>query len=256
MSHGARVAVCAAILFTVAACASAVPPSRIGEYVGPPLESGLSELPPLPSRPVRAGLVVVSDTEAPDAAPALPEEAMARLAESLQQQLHQSLSIVIERIIPADGLGPTGAPSQLGELGEKYGVEYLVFVVVSSTEQEYPLTIFLGWTTHSQPGWRRDNWSLMEIALIDVKTGQSVIRAEGRGWATLDRPTAPGINQWYPVIWLRPQDPSRRIWPPTYAGAPNTLRVIAMKEAAKRMMLHFQEAWIEKRQTEWQTAQR
>ena len=25
--------------------------------------------------------------------------------------------------------------------------------------------------------------------------------------ATLDSPTAPGINQWYPVIYLRPQDP-------------------------------------------------
>jgi hypothetical protein len=60
----------------------------------------------------------------------------------------------------------------------------------------------------------------------------------------LDRPTAPGINQWYPVIYLRPQDPERRIWPPTYEGAPNTLRVVSFDDAAKRMTLNLQKAWI------------
>ncbi|MEK6526744.1 MAG: hypothetical protein AABZ22_07715, partial [Nitrospirota bacterium] len=66
--------------------------------------------------------------------------------------------------------------------------------VVSSTEQEYPLMVFLGWHSHSQPGLRRDNWSLIEVALVDVKSGRSLLRAEGRGWATLDRLMAPGIN--------------------------------------------------------------
>jgi hypothetical protein len=199
-------------------------------------------------------MVLVPDTSAQGAAPALPDEALARLAESLQQQLSHALPIVIERLIPAQGIGPVESSSQLTQLGLKYGMDYLLFVVISSTEQEYPMTIFLGWTTHSQPGWRRDNWSLIEIALVEVKTGEALIRAEGRGWATLDRPTAPAINQWYPVIWLRPQDPARRIWPPTYAGAPNTLRVVAMDEAAKRVVLNFQEAWIQKRESEWQTA--
>jgi hypothetical protein len=76
------------------------------------------------------------------------------------------------------------------------------------------------------------------------------MQAEGRGWATLDRAAAPGINQWYPVIWLRPQDPHRRIWPPTDSAAPVTLRVVAFDEAAKRLILNLQEAWIHQRQTE------
>jgi hypothetical protein len=90
--------------------------------------------------------------------------------------------------------------------------------------------------------------------LVDTKTGQALLRAEGRGFATLDRPAAPGINQWYPVIWLRPQEPARRYWPPTYAGAPNTLRVVAMNEAAKRLVLNLQDAWIQKRQLELEAA--
>jgi hypothetical protein len=77
-----------------------------------------------------------------------------------------------------------------------------------------------------------------------VKNNVSLIQAEGRGWATLDRPTAPGINQWYPVIYLRPQDPDRRIWPPTYEGAPNTLRVVAFDQAEKRLALNLQNMYI------------
>jgi hypothetical protein len=43
-------------------------------------------------------------------------------------------------------------------------------------------------------------------------------------------------------------EPSRRYWPPTYEGAPNTLRVIAMQDASKRLILNLRKAWIEKRQ--------
>lgn len=68
--------------------------------------------------------------------------------------------------------------------------------------------------------------------------------------ATLDRPTAPGISQWYPVIYLRPQDPERRIWPPSYEGAPVTLRVVSMEQAAKRLAENLQRAWVEQRELE------
>ena len=246
-----------AFLVLVAACGTTTP-ARLGQYLGPDsagtdgpgAPAGLA----LPQPPIRAALVLIADTTAPEAAPPPPEEALNRLAESLQQQISGGLPIVIEKILPADGIRPGVGPEPLQELGRKHGVDYVLPVVVSATEQEYPLTIFLGWTSHSQPGWRRDNWSLLEVALLDVKSGRTLLRAEGRGSATLDRPAAPGINQWYPVVWLRPADPVRRFWPPTYAGAPNTLRVVAINEAAKRLVLNLQDAWIQKRQIELDSA--
>ena len=105
------------------------------------------------------------------------------------------------------------------------------------------MTLLGGLTTHAQPGFRRDNWSLLEFALLDLKHNQILMQAEGRGWATLDRPSAPGINQWYPAVFLRPQD-ERRIWPPTYEGAPNTLRVVSFEQAAKRLLLQLQNSWL------------
>jgi hypothetical protein len=231
----------------LAACMADVPPSRITDYMG---TSGNGVAEPPPPQAIQAGLVVIPDASAPDASPVLPDEALQRMAESLSQEISQNLPIRISKIIAPEGLRPIagGDPDQFAEFGRKHGVDYLVVVVASSTEQEYPMMVFLGWTAHQQPGLRRDNWSLLEAAVVDVKAAQSLTRAEGRGWATLDRPTAPGINQWYPVVWLRPMEPSRRYWPPTYEGAPNTLRVIAMQDASKRLILNLRKAWSEKRQ--------
>ncbi len=237
-------------ILLMTACAAGVPPSRLGMYLGPTARETGASSPTIPSSSMRAGLVVISDTGAPDAAPALPDEAVNRVAESLQQDLNRFLPIVkIDAILSADGIGP-GELGKIRDLGAKQGFDYVAVALLSSTEQEYPMTLFLGWTSHAQPGYRRDNWSLAELAVVEVKTGQTVLRAEGRGMATLDWPAAPGINQWYPVIYLRPQDPERRWWPPTYVGAPNTLRVVAMNQAVKRLVLGLQDAWIQKRQAE------
>jgi hypothetical protein len=228
------------------ACASAVPPTRIGDYVSAEHQADEAALVKLEQRPLQAGLVLVSDTTDPGSAPNLPDEAMLRLAETLKQDIGRSIPVFIKEIIPSDHIRPqpNGDWVQFADLGRQHGLDYLVVVVLSSTEQEYPVTLFLGWTTHAQPGFRRDNWSLLEFALLDLKNNTSLMQAEGRGWATLDRPTAPGINQWYPVVYLRPQDPERRIWPPTYEGAPNTLRVVSFDQAEKRLAGKLQRTWI------------
>ncbi len=235
--------------FFLTACASSSPPSRLDQYLGQSLTS-TSAGTLSTERPVRAALILITDTSGPDAAPALPDEAQLRLAEQLTDDVNRGFPITIERVVPSGDLGNNISLSGLTEVGKKHGMDFLLLVVLSSQEQEYPVSLFLGWTTHRQPGFRRDNWSLAEAALINVHTGVEVLRAEGRAMATLDSPTAPGINQWYPVIYLRPQDPERRFWPPTYEAAPITLRIVAMTQAVKRWAINLQQAWIEKRDSE------
>ena len=232
------------VVFLVS-CASDIPPSRIGDYVSTERQVGGDAFARIDQRPLQAGFVVVSDTAAPGAAPNLPGEALLRLGESLRRDLGRAIPVVLTELISADRIKPQshGDWGQFAELGHQHGLEYLAVVVASSTEQEYPMTFFLGLATHAQPGFRRDNWSLLEFALLDLKHNRILLQAEGRGWATLDCPSAPGIDQWYPAIYLRPQD-ERRIWPPSYAGAPNTLRVVSFEQAAKRLVLRLQDSRI------------
>jgi hypothetical protein len=235
-------------------CASDHPPSRLNQYLGESV-SDSSSIPLPQERPVRASLVVISDRSASDGALGLPDEARARLVDQLREEINRGSPIWIEKVIEVPDVVLGSGVAELREFGKQRGLRYLVVAILSNEEQEYPVTLFLGWTTHQQPGFRRDNWSLVETALLDIESGQVVLRAEGRAWATLDRPTAPGINQWYPVIYLRPQNPERRIWPPTYEGAPISLRIVAMTHAVKRLALNMQDAWIEKRQSELALAQ-
>ena len=238
------------LLEGLVACGGPNPPRRLPDYLGGQIVEHAAALPS--DRAIQAALAVMADTSVADAVP-LPDGALIRLTDHLREEVSQRLPIVIDSIIPAQELRGRDIRSLL-EAARQHGANYLLLVVASATEQEYPVTLFLGGVTHAQPGWRRDNWSLIEIALVDVRAERVLLKAEGRGWATLDRPSAPGINQWYPVIWLRPNDPARRFWPPSYEGAPNTLRVIAMNDAAKRAILNLQDAWMQKRQMELQAA--
>ena len=243
MGHVCMVASWCLVAMLLGACASSVPPSRIADYV-PVGHVPDQPLLPIDQRPLRAGLLLISDTAASDAAPNLPNEAMSRLGEELSHEISRALPVAITTVIPAHGIPPfDGNQSQFTELAKKHGVEYLAVVVLSSTEQEYPVSLLLGWTTHMQPGYRRDNWSLLEFALVDATDGKVLMREEGRGWATLDRPTAPGINQWYPVVYVRPQE-EHRYWPPTYEGAPYTLRVVSFNQASKRLTAKLQNSWL------------
>lgn len=226
-------------------CASAIPPARIGDYVSSMHRTGDGAYTTINQRPLQAGLVVVSDTADLGAAPNLSEEAQDRLGERLQRDLSRTIPVAITGIIPAGHIRPQpdGDWAQLAELGRQRGLSFLVVVILSSTEQEYPATFFRGWTSHAQPGFRRDNWSLLEFVLLDLHHNRIVMQEEGRGWATLDRPGVPGVDQWYPAVYLRPQD-ERRIWPPTYEGATHTLRLVSFDQAAKRLLVKLQNSWL------------
>lgn len=226
-------------------CAAASPPSRLSRYVAAAAtsEEGVPRLPA--SRPVPTALVILNDRSDPESVPGFPEDAQTRVVDMLAAELNRAYPIVIERVVTVGDVSEAWTAPDWREVARQQGVNHLLVAVLSSIEQEYPVSLFLGWTTHRQPGLRRDNWSLAEAALIDGRTGRRLLQAEGRAMATLDRPAAPGISQWYPVIYLRPQEPERRIWPPTYEGAPLTLRVVAMEHAVTRLAGNLQRAWIE-----------
>ena len=91
---------------------------------------------------------------------------------------------------------------------------------------------------------RRTNLDGREVG--DASSAQSV-QSHAQygilGFLCRDRPSSPGINQWYQAVYLRSQD-ERRIWLPTYKGAPNTLRVVPCEQAAKQLVLDLQRSWL------------
>ena len=102
----------------------------------------------------------------------------------------------------------------------------------------------LGGATDGTPGLARDSWALAEFALVDLKTGQTMMQAEGRGWATLLRTYAPLKSSRYPVVYIQPGS-QRVYWPPTWEGAPDTLRVVSINLAGKNLVHKISRVWFE-----------
>ncbi|OQW63264.1 MAG: hypothetical protein BVN29_16225, partial [Nitrospira sp. ST-bin5] len=133
----------------VVACASAVPPSRIGQYLKFDQPSVPESLLKTEQRPLKAGLVLVPDEPDQTAAAVLPEEALVRLGDTLKQDIARVLPVTVTEVLSAEGVRPQdqgGDLTRLVDLAKSKGLDYLAVVVVSSAEQEYPVTLFLGWT--------------------------------------------------------------------------------------------------------------
>jgi hypothetical protein len=236
------------VAFSFSACASTAAPSRIGDYLSKDEKVPADSVITMPDeRPVPAGFLVIADKTDPGSAPGLPDEALARFREELRQEFGHGLPFTIKQLIQADGITPNrtgGDLTQLMELGKKHDVEYLAFVVVSSTEVEFPRDLDLGGATQGTPGLQRDSWALAELALIDLKTGQTMMQAQGNGWATLLRTYAPLMSSRYPVIHIQPGS-QRVYWPPTWEGAPDTLRVVTYNLAGKNLVYKISRVWLE-----------
>ena len=169
------------------------------------------------------------------------------MGHTLQREIGRVLPVALQEI-SAEGIGLSGlSKARSADLARQQGFEYVAIVAVSHTEQEYPVSLFLGWTTHGQLGYRQDSWSRLKLVLLDLKSDQMVMEEEGRGWATLDRPAVPGISQWYPTVYLRPQDPERRFQLPTYEGALDTLQAVSFEQAAKQLILKLGNSWLGRR---------
>jgi hypothetical protein len=96
-------------------CASAIPPARIADYVSFEHKTFDDVFRRINQRPLQTGLIVVSDTAEPGAAPNLPDEALVRLGENLQQGLDRVIPVAITEVISAHhisdrsrmGIGPS-----------------------------------------------------------------------------------------------------------------------------------------------------
>ena len=81
------------------ACTSSIPPSRIVDYVPMDQDSNAESLLKVDKKPLQVGLVLISDTAAPEAAPNLPDEALAKLGDELKQEIGRVLPVIIKEVI-------------------------------------------------------------------------------------------------------------------------------------------------------------
>ena len=228
-------------------CGGGWPQARLDTLLGQQPENGRFAVAEWPKGPIHAGLWVINDTGAPGSAPTLSEIAFADLTEHVRQQLLHAVPIKV-RVVHSSDLGAS-PPSFAAVLhwGQDQRVDYLVLAILSSTEIEVPERFpWRGSTLGAiarglQFGYRAENLALAELALVDVRTGHVLARAEGNAWASLDRLDPPIESNEYPVVRRNLEDPP--IYPENEADAHDVMRAVAAGDAIDQAVMHLKEAW-------------
>jgi hypothetical protein len=226
-------------------CSSA-PPPRIAAYLGQEAETVSTAEKLAPSGRFEAGLLVINDTFGVRSAPALSDQSMAFLTDSLTQQLQRELPVTITQIIPSEGFIPPTDLQAIVHAVKQHGVQYCVVAIVSSQESEVPDYLPLdgtaeqGGTKPQVPGYYAQNYALVELALVQVENGKVVANSDGRAWASLNRLNVPVNSTGYPVVHR-----SLQIAPifPTEANAKDVLRSIAALDASEQAVMHLSSPW-------------
>lgn len=226
------------------------PQARLDSYLGlqPELEANLSGIVELPKGPIRTGLWVLNDTTALDSATPLLEASLVALTEHVQHQLMHAVPIEVAHVTSAS-TPAVRAPNFTAILqwGKEQRVDYLVIVVLSSTEIEVPERFPWRGSTPGAIGrglllgYRAENLALAELALVDVSAGHVLIRVAGYAWASLDRLDVPLASNVYPVVRRNLEDPP--IYPNEEENAHDVMRAVAGHDAMNQAVMHLKEAW-------------
>ena len=224
-------------------------PARMNAYLGAMNAKGTApaqEPVQIPEGGIQAGLLIINDTTAPGSAPSLSPEAFSALSEGIRVQIMNAVPITFVKVLDNTGITPRGNSEELLARARQEGLSYLMVAILSSNESEIPTYLPIngiiqgGGGPNTVPGYEAQNFSVFELALLDSKTGRSLIQANGRAYSTLYRLNVPTDSNVYPVVVRA------RLFNPIYPqgnNAHDTLRGIAGDDAIKQGVMHLRIMW-------------
>lgn len=234
-------------------CLAQSVPERLPAYIGLNKPESVQPLPfDLPNEKIKAGLIVINDTTDSHSAPGLSEAVLADLTEKLKEQIEHNFPISIVNVFPAQRVSPDGSPKPFQNLAKEENLPYVMLAILSSSETEIPDQLPLqGFQQGSGArgrvlGFRTENYALVELALLDGNSGRPLVHSNGRAWSVLERLNVPIESNVYPVV--RRDQTIAPIYP-TEEAAYDTLRGVSAADALRQALMHFIEAWDEKRPT-------
>ncbi len=198
MKFPLRLGVClGCLILAVGGCVS-TPSPRMPALLGVPVHTESMTLRPVEIWPNqhRFAFMIFSDGSGPEAAPAISDSMLSRLAQRTHVYLkkHCELSEIVPIFIEATQKDHRF--TTLLENAQQVDAEYLIIALFSSTEsteaasfgEERMMTQIPGETTH--------NTALLELVLVNVERGSIEIQAIGEARESLDRLNVPiGADQ-------------------------------------------------------------
>lgn len=178
----------------LSSCGGGAPTPRLPAYLGPAMahDTGAREG-QIPAR-IKAqgvGLFLISDSTTPQSAPPITGSLLNVLENRIRQNIESDLSIQVMEAIPTGLLSPQGEMVDLQKWGKTKQVAQAFVVILSSREQESSTVLGEERMMTQMPGVEVESFSLVEIALVDIPTGQVKIQAQGESVESMEQLLVP-----------------------------------------------------------------
>ena len=231
----------AILLFTFFAgsCGKISPSVKMPTYLGensPSLGGSSSRTLDGSQNELRIGLISVIDTSDSDSMPALSPDWQSQFMILITRRTEESLPWRVTETFRGTSIERKKGPEQFAHLARGKELDGILFVLISGAESETPAYFHLVPEVGSLPGFQRQNFSLVEMALLDPSDGRAVLQAQGRAYATLEFLADPLNSNRYPNI--RRDFHDAPIYPPP-DQALDILRMVTFSDALDQALLRL-----------------
>ncbi len=208
-------------------CQSHAP--RLPVYIGPVegLDGAQGHRPQSLPSPIHAvGVIIVTDSSLPNAAPPLSPAMVEILENRLVKKMDEFFALQVKAIRPESPLQPTGDMTSLIDLAKSHNLDFMLLAILSSLESESHIEIGEETMMTRMSGVEIENEGQAELALLHTGSGDLVLHAEGQGSSSMEQLEVP-IGGDYP----RKED------------AKDILRANAAEKALDQALLSLQRQW-------------
>ena len=229
-------------VFTIS-CGMLSPPLKLPSYLG--VNSLKTEKSSLNSfvgshKELRIGLLPVFDTSEPDSAPALSADSHRRFLVEIIQRTEELLPMKVVIVFRSTDFNPGKGPKQFVRPSLGREIDGVLVMLISDTESQSPAYLHLVPEVGSLPGFQTQNFSLIEMALLEPSDGYPLLQVHGRAYATLEHLADPLGSNRFPNIRRSSQEGP--IFP-NPDDAHEVLRMVALSDALYQAIWKFKEQW-------------
>ena len=187
------------------------------------------------------GLAVIPAVSQSDSPTALSEDSLAHFTARTKYELENKVPLKIQNVVRLDSLKPGKSEEQLKALARNEKFEFLVLILTSSEETKTPAYLDASSPDVGMlPGNEIQNYALVEVALVELRSAKSLIQAHGRSYALLEQLDVPVGSNRYPLVQGSAQ--TNRFYP-TNDTALEVLRMVALEEALDQAIMQFDNEW-------------
>lgn len=232
------------VLLLMASGCSSHQPRLLGHLEAEPESSAVlqEKLSANSSNRLQVDMALLLDESHSFMTPAEMEDSWPQFTAKAKHEIQGHIPVTMQEVLRLNA-GPVGRKSDfLRELREQVKTDLVLVVAPSNREVKGPAQFDVLPEVSKLNGSQIDNYSTVELGLLDLNSGRLLLQAEGNSYATLEQLDVPLASNRYPRV--RGSAKTTPIFPEE-DKALGTLRMVALNEALDQAVMKLSGKWKE-----------